>query len=97
MERVMGELNYWTDLMTKWGVGWIAGSENKAHGKMASIFVEKYISPPDYDTDALVCSVWFSAVMDIRQRQPHQGRGGTTSTEGAEGQVSFYYGEFPVI
>jgi hypothetical protein len=30
MEHVMSELNYWTDLMTRWGVGWIAGSENKA-------------------------------------------------------------------
>jgi hypothetical protein len=31
MEHMMGELNYWTDLMTRWGVEWIAGSENKAH------------------------------------------------------------------
>jgi hypothetical protein len=46
----MGELNYWTDLMTRWGVGWVAGSENKAHGKMASLFAQPYISPPDYDT-----------------------------------------------
>jgi RNase H-like domain found in reverse transcriptase len=30
MEHVMDELNYWTDLMTRWGVGCIAGSENKA-------------------------------------------------------------------
>jgi hypothetical protein len=46
----MGELNCWTDLMTRWGVGWIAGSENKAHGKMASLFTQSYISQPDYDT-----------------------------------------------
>jgi RNase H-like domain found in reverse transcriptase len=26
MEHVIGELNYWTDLMKRWGVGWIAGS-----------------------------------------------------------------------
>jgi hypothetical protein len=45
----MGELNYWTDLMTRWGVGWVAGSENKAQ-KMASLFAQPYISPPDYDT-----------------------------------------------
>jgi hypothetical protein len=50
MEHVMGELNYWTDLMTRWGVVWVAGSENKAHGKMASLFAQPYISPPDYDT-----------------------------------------------
>jgi hypothetical protein len=49
MEHVMGELNYWTDLMTRWGAGWIAGIENKAHGKMASLFGQPYISPPDYD------------------------------------------------
>jgi hypothetical protein len=49
MEHVMGELNYRKDLMTRWGVGWIAGSENKAHGKMASLFSQPYISPPDYD------------------------------------------------
>jgi RNase H-like domain found in reverse transcriptase len=49
MEHVMGELNYWTDLMTRWGVWWVAGSENKAHGKMASLFSQPYISPPDYD------------------------------------------------
>jgi hypothetical protein len=36
--------------MKKWGVEWIAGSENKAHGKMASLFAQPYISPPDYDT-----------------------------------------------
>jgi hypothetical protein len=50
MEHVMDELNYWTDLMTRWGVGSIAGSENKAHGKMASLFAQPYMSPPDYDT-----------------------------------------------
>jgi hypothetical protein len=49
MEHVMGELNYWTDLMTRWGVWWVAGSENKAHGKMASLFAQPYISSPDYD------------------------------------------------
>jgi RNase H-like domain found in reverse transcriptase/Reverse transcriptase (RNA-dependent DNA polymerase) len=38
MEHVMGELDYWTDLMARWEVGWVAGSENKAHGKMASLF-----------------------------------------------------------
>jgi hypothetical protein len=46
----MGELNYWTDLMTRWGVGWVADSENKAHGKMDILFAEPYISPPNYDT-----------------------------------------------
>jgi hypothetical protein len=50
MEHVMGELNYWTDLMKRWRVGWIAGSENKAHNKMTSLFAQPYISPPDYDT-----------------------------------------------
>jgi RNase H-like domain found in reverse transcriptase len=49
IEHVMGELNYWTDLMTRWGVGWIARSENKSHGKAASLFSQPYISPPDYD------------------------------------------------
>jgi hypothetical protein len=38
MEHVMGDLKYWTDLMTRWGVGLIAGSKYKAHGKMASLF-----------------------------------------------------------
>jgi RNase H-like domain found in reverse transcriptase len=38
MEHVMSELNYWTYLVKRWGVGWIAGSEQKAHGKMASLF-----------------------------------------------------------
>jgi hypothetical protein len=50
MEHVMGQLNYWTYLMTRWAVGWVAGSENKAHGKMASLFAQPYISPPDNDT-----------------------------------------------
>jgi hypothetical protein len=50
MEHVMSELNYWTDLMTRWGVRWVAGSEDKAHGKMASLFSQPDISPPDYDT-----------------------------------------------
>jgi hypothetical protein len=49
MEHVMGELNYWTDLITEWRVGWIAGRENKAHFKMARIFAQPYISPTDYD------------------------------------------------
>jgi hypothetical protein len=50
MEHVMDELKYWTDLMTRWGVEWITGSEHKAHGKMASLFAQPYISSPDYDT-----------------------------------------------
>jgi RNase H-like domain found in reverse transcriptase len=50
MEHVMGELNHWTDLMTRWGVGWTAGSEHKAHGKMASLFAQHNISHHDYDT-----------------------------------------------
>jgi hypothetical protein len=36
--------------MTRWGVGWIAGSENKAHATMDSLFAQPYISPPDHDT-----------------------------------------------
>jgi hypothetical protein len=35
--------------MTRCGVGWIAGREYKAHGKMASLLAQPYISPPDYD------------------------------------------------
>jgi hypothetical protein len=50
VKHVMGELNYWTDLMTRRGVGRIGGSEKKAHGKMASLFAQPYISPPYYDT-----------------------------------------------
>jgi hypothetical protein len=47
MEHVMGELNYWTDLMTRWGIGWILGSRHKALGKMVSLFAKPYISPVD--------------------------------------------------
>jgi hypothetical protein len=37
--------------MTKWGVVWVAGSENKEHGKLASLFAQPYIiSPPECDT-----------------------------------------------
>jgi hypothetical protein len=50
IEHVMGEIQYWTDLMTRWVVGWIAGSEDKAHGTMASLLSKSYISPTDYDT-----------------------------------------------
>jgi Integrase zinc binding domain len=50
MEHFIGELNYWTDLMKRLGVRWIAGSENKAHGKMASLFAQQFIIPPNYDT-----------------------------------------------
>jgi hypothetical protein len=50
IKHVMGKLDYWKGLMTRWKVCWIAGSENKAHGKMASLFAQPYISPPDYDT-----------------------------------------------
>jgi hypothetical protein len=50
MEHVMGELNYSTDLMARSGVEWIAGSEHKEHGKMASLFAQPYITPPYYDT-----------------------------------------------
>jgi hypothetical protein len=59
MEHVMGELNFWTDLMTRWGAGWIAGSDNKAHAKMASLFAHPYISPAEYD------SVEFPTKMEI--------------------------------
>jgi hypothetical protein len=37
-------------LMKGLGVERIAGIEHKAHGKMASLFSQPYISPPDYDT-----------------------------------------------
>jgi hypothetical protein len=50
LEPIMGELNYWKDLMTRWRVGWNAGSELKAHVKMASLFAGPYITPPDYGT-----------------------------------------------
>jgi RNase H-like domain found in reverse transcriptase len=50
MKHVMGELNYWIDLMARWRVEWIAGSENRANGKMVSLFGQPYISPPYYDT-----------------------------------------------
>jgi RNase H-like domain found in reverse transcriptase len=33
MEHVMGNLNYRTDVMTRWGVGWVAGSESKAQAR----------------------------------------------------------------
>jgi hypothetical protein len=48
----MGELNYWTDLMTRSGVGWISqvGSEHKVYGKMASQVEKPDSTPPDYDT-----------------------------------------------
>jgi hypothetical protein len=36
--------------MTRYKVGWIVGSEHKAYGKMASLFAQPYISPPDHDT-----------------------------------------------
>jgi hypothetical protein len=50
MEHVMSEVNYWMNLMTRWVVRLIAGSKNKAHGKIASLFAQPYISPLDYDT-----------------------------------------------
>jgi hypothetical protein len=46
----MGDLNNWTDLMTRCEVGWKTGSEHKAHSKMASLFALPYIGQPDYDT-----------------------------------------------
>jgi hypothetical protein len=50
MDYVMGKLNYWTDLVKRKGVGLIAGSEHKAHGKVASLFAQPYISLSDYGT-----------------------------------------------
>jgi hypothetical protein len=50
MEHVIDELNYWTDLMTRWKNGWIAGSEHKANGKNTSLIAQSYITPPDYET-----------------------------------------------
>jgi hypothetical protein len=49
IEHVMGELNYWKDLMTRWGVGWIAGSGHIEYGKMAGLFAQPYISRSEYD------------------------------------------------
>jgi hypothetical protein len=50
MEHVMGDLNYWTDLLTEMRVGWIAGSEHKEYEKMASIFAQPYSTPSDCNT-----------------------------------------------
>jgi hypothetical protein len=36
--------------MTRWGVGWVAGSKTKAHGTIVRLFAQPYISPLDYDT-----------------------------------------------
>jgi hypothetical protein len=36
--------------MTRCGIRWIAESEQKAHGKMASLFAQPYATPPDSDT-----------------------------------------------
>jgi RNase H-like domain found in reverse transcriptase len=38
MEHVMGKLSYWKELMTRWRVEWIAGSEHKAQGKIDMLF-----------------------------------------------------------
>jgi hypothetical protein len=50
IEHAMGELNSRTDVVTRWVVRWVAGSEHKAHRKMASQFAQPYITPPDHDT-----------------------------------------------
>jgi hypothetical protein len=47
MEHIMGKLNYWKDLMTRLGVGWIVVSEQKALCNIASLFAQPHISPPD--------------------------------------------------
>jgi hypothetical protein len=36
--------------MKIWGVGWIAGSERKAHDKTVSLFALPYMTSPNYDT-----------------------------------------------
>jgi hypothetical protein len=63
MKNLMDELNYWTDLMKRWEVRLIAGSEHKAHVKMASLFAQPYINPPEYDT------VEFPSKREILQAQ----------------------------
>jgi hypothetical protein len=50
VKHVMGEINYWTDLMTRLGVGWVAGRNHKERGNIASLFSQPYISPTDNDT-----------------------------------------------
>jgi hypothetical protein len=50
MEHVMGELNFWTAIMTTWGESWIAVSDYKAYGKMASLFAQPYSTSPHYYT-----------------------------------------------
>jgi hypothetical protein len=49
-EHVMGDLNYWTDLMSRSGVGWIADREHKEYSKMVSLFAQPHITSPDCDT-----------------------------------------------
>jgi hypothetical protein len=49
MKHAMGDFSYRKDLMTRWGVGCIEGSEHKAHGKMVCLFTQPYISSFDYD------------------------------------------------
>jgi hypothetical protein len=85
MEHVMGELNYCTYLMTIWGVGWIAGSEHKAHGMLASLSAQPYISPPDYDTvESLskkeIILAQQSAINEYGRYQQNQRDGSSRST-----------------
>jgi hypothetical protein len=47
MEHVAGEVNYWTDLLTRWGVGWVAGGTQKARTKIARLFSQPYIMPAE--------------------------------------------------
>jgi hypothetical protein len=49
------------------------------------------------DSAATVDTIWCRAAMDIGQRQKLRERGGTTSTEGTQGQASFHHGELPMV
>jgi hypothetical protein len=84
MERVSGGLIYWTDFMTRWRVGWTAGSENKAHGKMASPFNSRTSARPTtirWSFRRRRRSYWCSRALSMVRTFPAKQRDGpSTST-----------------
>jgi hypothetical protein len=92
MEHVAGEVNFWTDLMTRWGVGWVAGAEPRARVALATIFEQPYIMPadedkPEFPAKQVILMAQKVAIADYNHRKLAIGNGDKKTSNAEEPPV----------
>jgi hypothetical protein len=92
MEHVAGEVKFWTDLMTRWGVGWVVGAEPRARVALATIFEQPYIMPadedkPEFPAKQVILMAQKVAIADYNHRKLAIGNGDKKTSNAEEPPV----------